>query len=146
MEMKTWIAPLCAGAFALTLTACNTMQGAGKDIERGGEKVSDAARKVRNDWREAWRHDEADYDAARTRCGGLSEPARDECRERERATYRQRMANTQSTYHRSDMRSETDEDRREDAYLVARDRCWNMRNQDEDRCITDARTQYRYTR
>jgi hypothetical protein len=122
------------------------MQGAGKDIERGGEKVSDAARKVRNDWREAWRHDEADYDAARTRCGGLSEPARDECRERERATYRQRMANTQSTYHRSDMRSETDEDRREDAYLVARDRCWNMRNQDEDRCITDARTQYRYTR
>jgi predicted small secreted protein len=29
---------------ALTsLTACNTMHGAGKDIERGGEKLKDAA-------------------------------------------------------------------------------------------------------
>lgn len=25
------------------LSACNTMEGAGKDIERGGEKVQDAA-------------------------------------------------------------------------------------------------------
>jgi len=28
---------------AVSLTACNTVQGAGKDIERGGEKVQDAA-------------------------------------------------------------------------------------------------------
>ena len=29
---------------ALTsLTACNTMEGAGRDIERGGEKLKDAA-------------------------------------------------------------------------------------------------------
>ena len=27
-----------------TLSACNTMSGAGKDIERGGEKIQDAAR------------------------------------------------------------------------------------------------------
>ena len=27
-----------------TLTACNTMHGAGKDIERGGEKMQDAAK------------------------------------------------------------------------------------------------------
>ena len=26
-----------------TLTACNTMKGIGKDVERGGEKVQDAA-------------------------------------------------------------------------------------------------------
>jgi entericidin B len=32
------------GAVAtLLLTACNTMQGAGKDIERGGEKIQGAA-------------------------------------------------------------------------------------------------------
>ena len=31
-----------AGAFA-TLTGCNTMAGAGKDIERGGEKIKDEA-------------------------------------------------------------------------------------------------------
>ena len=28
---------------ALNLTACNTVQGAGKDIERGGEKMQGAA-------------------------------------------------------------------------------------------------------
>lgn len=31
-----------AGALA-TLTGCNTMAGAGKDIERGGEKIKDEA-------------------------------------------------------------------------------------------------------
>jgi entericidin B len=33
-------------AFAASLTACNTVQGAGKDIERGGEKVQDASKDV----------------------------------------------------------------------------------------------------
>jgi predicted small secreted protein len=31
-----------AGVFA-TLTGCNTVQGAGKDIERGGEKIQKEA-------------------------------------------------------------------------------------------------------
>ena len=31
-----------AGAVA-TLTGCNTVEGAGKDIERGGEKIKDEA-------------------------------------------------------------------------------------------------------
>lgn len=30
-----------------TLYGCNTIQGAGKDIERGGEKVQDAAKEVK---------------------------------------------------------------------------------------------------
>ena len=30
-------------AFAITLTACNTMAGAGKDIQKGGEKIEGAA-------------------------------------------------------------------------------------------------------
>ena len=29
------------------LTGCNTIQGAGKDIERGGEKVQDTAKDVK---------------------------------------------------------------------------------------------------
>ncbi len=29
-----------------TLAACNTVQGIGKDVERGGEKVQDTARDV----------------------------------------------------------------------------------------------------
>ena len=32
-------------AFAVMLSACNTMEGAGKDIQRGGEKLENAADK-----------------------------------------------------------------------------------------------------
>lgn len=32
----------------LGLAGCNTMKGAGKDMERGGEKVQDAAQKQQN--------------------------------------------------------------------------------------------------
>lgn len=31
---------------ALTLTGCNTMRGFGRDVERGGERVQDAATNV----------------------------------------------------------------------------------------------------
>lgn len=30
-------------SFSSALTACNTMRGLGQDVERGGEKVQDAA-------------------------------------------------------------------------------------------------------
>jgi entericidin B len=32
--------------FGIALAGCNTVAGAGKDIERGGEKVQDKARDV----------------------------------------------------------------------------------------------------
>ena len=38
--IRKLMALLIAG---IVLTGCNTIQGAGKDIERGGEKVQDAA-------------------------------------------------------------------------------------------------------
>lgn len=41
--MKKIISVLSLVMFAFSLTACNTMAGAGKDIERGGEKVQGAA-------------------------------------------------------------------------------------------------------
>jgi predicted small secreted protein len=31
-----------------TLAGCNTIEGAGKDIERGGEATQDAAKNVKN--------------------------------------------------------------------------------------------------
>jgi len=34
---------LAFAAAALLLTACNTIEGAGKDVERGGEKIQGAA-------------------------------------------------------------------------------------------------------
>lgn len=41
--MKKIISILTVMVFALGLTACNTMKGFGKDVERGGEKVQGAA-------------------------------------------------------------------------------------------------------
>jgi len=142
--MKTCISLMFAGAVALSLTACNTMQGAGKDIERGGEKIQDAARKVRNEWREARARDEREYEARRGSCAAMSDPAqRDACWDRAHSEYTARMNEERARYRRNEMRSESEEDRREDAYEAARDRCEALRGAAEDRCIADARAQYR---
>lgn len=42
--MKKLLALLMSSFFVM-LAGCNTMEGAGKDIERGGEKIQDAADK-----------------------------------------------------------------------------------------------------
>ena len=41
--MKFMLPIIGAVAMIFTLGACNTMQGVGKDVQRGGEKVQDAA-------------------------------------------------------------------------------------------------------
>ncbi len=43
--MKKAIALLLLVGSGIVLSGCNTMNGMGKDIERGGEKVQDAAKK-----------------------------------------------------------------------------------------------------
>ena len=43
MKGNTWI--LMAALFVASVTAgCNTMHGAGEDIERGGERIQEGAR------------------------------------------------------------------------------------------------------
>ncbi|TWO68971.1 entericidin A/B family lipoprotein [Caenimonas sedimenti] len=42
--MKT-IATLIALTFAFAVAGCNTMAGAGKDVQKAGEKLEDAAKK-----------------------------------------------------------------------------------------------------
>lgn len=37
--MKKLIAIFCVLAMGTSLTACNTVKGFGKDVERGGEKI-----------------------------------------------------------------------------------------------------------
>jgi len=44
--MKKLLSIACLLALAGSLTACNTFRGVGKDVERGGEKVQDAATSV----------------------------------------------------------------------------------------------------
>ena len=50
--MKRMIALLLAASFALSLpmfvAGCNTIQGAGKDVERGGEKIQREAQEHKN--------------------------------------------------------------------------------------------------
>jgi entericidin B len=46
--MQKLISVLGVLMFALGLTACNTMQGLGQDVERGGEKVQETAKDVQN--------------------------------------------------------------------------------------------------
>ena len=43
--MKKIISVLSLLMFTFSLSACNTMKGFGKDVERGGEKVQGAAEK-----------------------------------------------------------------------------------------------------
>jgi predicted small secreted protein len=42
-NMKRFIALVMAASFAVLATGCNTMQGLGRDVEKGGEKVQKEA-------------------------------------------------------------------------------------------------------
>jgi predicted small secreted protein len=141
--MKKWIAPIVAASFALSIAGCNTMIGAGKDIERGGEKIQDASIKARSDWRTARDRHEQSYDAALAACRSGTESQRDACRDRARADYTTRLDAERTTYRRKEMRSQSEQERMEDAYEEARDRCNALRGDAEDRCVADARSKYR---
>ena len=47
MKQPLSIAGLLFILAAFSLSACNTMHGFGKDVERGGERVQDAADKTK---------------------------------------------------------------------------------------------------
>ena len=42
--MKKLVAIVSLVCFSFGITACNTIDGVGKDVEKGGEKVQDAAK------------------------------------------------------------------------------------------------------
>jgi entericidin B len=46
--MKKAISVMFLLALSIGLTACNTFRGMGQDVERGGEKVQDAATSSQN--------------------------------------------------------------------------------------------------
>ena len=140
--MKYSVAVISA-ACGLVLAGCNTMEGAGKDIARGGQKIQDASREVRQEWSQARARNEREYDAARGQCAGLSGVDRDACLDRAHQRYTTEMNDARRTYPRSAMPAESTEDRREDAYDAARDHCESLRGAAEDRCIADARARYR---
>jgi len=133
---------LVFAACCLALAGCNTMEGMGTDIARGGQTIQDAARQVRHDWRDASARNEREYEAARAHCAGLAGADHDACMDQARARYNARMSAARAEYPRTSMRAESEEDRLEDAYDAARDRCESLRGRAEDQCITDARIRY----
>jgi predicted small secreted protein len=44
--MKIWLMTIAVAVSAI-VSGCNTIEGAGRDLERGGEKVQDTARDVK---------------------------------------------------------------------------------------------------
>ena len=140
--MKYSIAVISA-ACGLVLAGCNTMEGVGTDIARGGQKIQSASREVRQEWREARAHNEHEYDAARTQCAGLAGADRDACLDRAHRRYTTEMDDARRAHPQSAMPAQSAEDRREDAYDAARDRCESLRGTAEDQCIADARARYR---
>lgn len=141
-NMKLYVALLSAVG-VVTLAGCNTMEGLGHDVQRGGQAISQTSRDVRADWREARARNEREYDAARSTCSGLSGTDRDACLDRAHQRYAAEMNQARSAYPQSSMQARSDEDRREDAYDAARDRCEAMRGAAEDQCIADARARFR---
>ena len=139
--MKHWIGWICA-ACALGLAGCNTMEGLGTDIAKGGQKIENASENVRQDWREASALNERDYDQARATCAGLSGTDHDACMDRAHDRYTADMYSARRQYPRSSMAAESQEDRLEDAYDAARTRCESFRGNAEDQCIADARARY----
>jgi len=134
---------LLAAVCALTLAGCNTMEGMGTDIAKGGEKIQDASRKVRQDWREARNRNDREFESARASCAGMSGADRDACLERAHARYSAEMSQARQTYPKSSRSAESDEDRAEDLYDNARERCEALRGDAEERCLADARARYR---
>jgi predicted small secreted protein len=43
--MKRIFSAVVCGLFVVSITACNTVQGVGKDVQKAGEKIEDAAKK-----------------------------------------------------------------------------------------------------
>jgi predicted small secreted protein len=42
--MKIYLVCLVSALFAFSLAGCNTVKGAGQDMQKGGQKVSDTAK------------------------------------------------------------------------------------------------------
>ena len=109
----------------------------------GGREIQSASREVRQEWREARARNERDYDAARAQCAGLAGANRDACLDRAHQRSTTGMDDARRAYPQSAMPAQSAEDRREDAYDAARDRCESLRGTAEDQCIADARARYR---
>jgi predicted small secreted protein len=135
----TLLCALCASVVA----GCNTMEGFGTDVSKGGQAIQNASRKVRQDWREARDRNNQEFETARAGCANMSGADRDACIERAHTQYSAKMSEARQTYPRSNRLAESDEDRAEDLYDQARERCEALRGDNEEKCLADARARYR---
>jgi entericidin A len=45
VKMKTWMSLLATSLAVFALSACNTIEGIGKDISKAGDKIEETAKK-----------------------------------------------------------------------------------------------------
>ena len=122
------------GASALVMSGCNTMEGAGKDVSRGGEKVQNAAHRASNALRNSFERADVAYREGRARCASL--PAADQraaCRDQARQEYYARRTEARTTYR-------TEDERLEQQYRLDYDKCYNAG--DNEQCYAETRTRY----
>lgn len=141
--MRTGLTLLFAASAMLVASGCNTMAGAGQDVQSAGRGIENAAVKSRVALRENWQKTEADYKAARMGCGSMAEPQRAACYDRARAEYRTHANEARLRYEREVARRDAEEDRMIASYWSARERCETLREADEQRCIDEAWARYR---
>jgi predicted small secreted protein len=139
--MKIVLATLTTLGFAALLSGCNTMEGAGKDVERTGEAIQSTARAASEALHNAISRIEAEYEIATQRCGGLPEPDREACRAQARAEYRAHREAARVAYQRAATVGDA-EDQAFSAYAMERDRCEALQGGDERRCINTAVAHY----
>ena len=131
--MKVLTTLLC-GATALMMAGCNTMEGAGKDVSRGGEKMQNAAQRASNALRNAFERNDLAYREGRAKCASL--PAGDQrtaCRDKARQEYYARRTEARTAYR-------TEDERLEQEYRTNYDKCYAAG--DDERCYEEVRTIY----
>jgi len=73
-RINGWIAAIALGAVTITgVTGCNTFRGAGKDIQKGGEAIENAAENTQEDMSSVQVYDHTITASART--GGTISPS-----------------------------------------------------------------------
>ena len=130
--MKAITALFCCLS-ALIMAGCNTMEGAGKDVSRGGEKVQNLAHRAHNGLRNAFERNDLAYREARAKCASLPADQRSACRDTARQEYYARRTEARNTYRAEDERLERD-------YRTSYDKCYSAG--DDERCYQDVRTIY----
>ena len=85
---------------------------------------------------------DADYDVAKAKCDSKNGNDKDVCMKEAKAAQVAATANAKADKKVSETRKDANEDKREAAYKVAREKCDSMAGQNKDACMADAKARF----